>query len=181
MDDKSDTATSRESAPKKNPKRRGPFAGWRKPSHWPTAAAWLIAVIAVGLAVAAWFDPLHSPGKFSAQQTTEAKKHVCVAEVVVHEAVVASTHLTSPVPNDPAGRLAVAANARLALINGGALLNDRLASEPAAPAELAKAVGSLANTLEELGVGYLTGLDSSLDTLRHDVDAEIAQINNLCT
>jgi hypothetical protein len=180
-DDKPDIAQSLASAPKESPKRLGPLAGWRKSSRWPTAAAVVLAVIAVGVAVAAWFDPLHSSGTFSAQQTTAAKKSVCTAGVVVHEAVVAGTHVKNPVPNDPAGRLAVAANARLALIEGGALLKDRLASEPAAPADLAKAVTSMANTLEELGVGYLGELNSSLDTLRHDLDTEIAQINTLCT
>lgn len=181
VDDKSNIVTSRKPVAKERPKRRGRFAGWRKSSHWPTVAAWVLAVIAVGLAVAAWFDPLHTSGRFSAQQTTDAKKHVCSADAVVHQAVVASTHVTNPVPNDPAGRLAVAANARLALIDGGALLKDSLASQPAAPADLAKAVSAMANTLEELGVGYVVGLNSSLDTLRHDLDAEIAQINKLCT
>jgi hypothetical protein len=75
----------------------------------------------------------------------------------------------------------VLANARLALIGGGAYLRDRLAAEPAAPADLAKAVDSLANTIEQLGVNYMAGAaDGVQNPLRHDLIAQIGQVNDLC-
>jgi hypothetical protein len=153
--------------------------GWR--SRWPILASLALAVIAVAVAIAAFFRPLHETAPtFTGQQTADGKTQVCSAYVTVRQGVVANTHLANPVPNDPAGQLAVAANARLALIGGGSFLRDRLAAEPAAPADLAKAVSSMANTIEELGVGYLAGLNSTLDPLRHDLDSEISSINNLC-
>lgn len=91
-----------------------------------------------------------------------------------------NTHMVNPDPNSPIGQLAVAANARLALLGGGAYLRDRLTAEPAAPAGLAKAVKSMANTLEELGIGYLAGLNSTLGPLRNALDSEISQINGMC-
>ena len=89
--------------------------------------------------------------------------------------------MVNPDPNNPIGQLAVAANARLALLGGGAYLRDRLTAEPAAPADLAKAVESMANTIEQLGVGYLAGLNSTLGPLRNELDSQIAQINGMCT
>jgi hypothetical protein len=71
--------------------------------------------------------------------------------------VVRNTHLAGPNQHDPAGQLAIAANARLALLGGGAYLRDRVATQPATPADLAQAVNSMANTIEQLGVGYLSG------------------------
>lgn len=159
-----------------------PTAAPRQLSPWLTWAALAIAVIAAALAIVAWFRPAHggTSGHFSDQQTADAKTKVCAAYTTMHQAVVTATHLGNPVPNDPSGQLAVAANARVALLGGGAYLRNSLADEPAAPADLTKAVKSMASTIEQLGAGYLAGLDSTLGPLRHDLDAEITQINGLC-
>jgi hypothetical protein len=39
----------------------------------------------------------------------------------------------------------------------------------------------MGDTIEELGVGYLAGLNSTLDPLRHNLDSEIADIYKLCS
>jgi hypothetical protein len=69
--------------------------------------------------------------------------------------LVTNTHLVNPHPDDPIDQLAVASNARTALLGGGAYLRERLAAEPAAPADLAKAVNSMAKTIEQLSINYL--------------------------
>ena len=146
-------------------------------------AALAIAVIATAVAVAAWFRPApHSASPtFTDQQTTQAKSNVCSAYTAVHQAVVRNTHLADPNPNDPVGQLAIAANARLALLGGGAYLRDRVADELATPAELAQAVNSMGNTIEQLGIGYLEAATNIvLDPLRHDLDSQVAQLNKLC-
>jgi hypothetical protein len=51
----------------------------------------------------------------------------------------------------------------------------------AAPSDVAKAVGAMANTIEELGSGYLAGLDSTLVRLRQQLNSEIAERDRLCT
>ncbi|MGC2653547.1 MAG: hypothetical protein WA317_08110 [Mycobacterium sp.] len=153
--------------------------GWK--SRWPTWVPLALAAIAVAIAIAAFFRPMHaSAPSFSSQQTADAKTHLCAAYVTVRQGVVTNTHLANPVPNDPAGQLAVAANARLALVGGGAFLQNRLTAEPAASGDLAKTVGAMANTIQELGVGYLAGLNSTLDPLRHNLDTEITDMNKLC-
>ena len=92
-----------------------------------------------------------------------------------------NTHLASPGGNDPSGHLAVAANARLALLGGGAYLRDTLAAQSAPPADLAKAVDSLAATIERLGVNYLANAGNDAQVpLRHDLDSEIKTLNKLC-
>lgn len=159
------------------------FTARRAKVSWPTFAALVIAVLAAVLAVVAWFDPLHRNGSsnFSNQQIDEAKNTVCAAYMAVHQGVVANTHLRNPAPDNPVGTLAVAANARLALLGGGSYLQDSLARQPATPADLAENVNSMAKTLEELGVNYLAGASNIVqDPLRSELDSQIADLDKLC-
>ncbi|BBX47252.1 hypothetical protein GCM10009641_14510 [Mycobacterium cookii] len=151
-----------------------------KPNGW-TAAALTLAVLATALAIAAWFNPLHRPPHFSGQQTADAKSAVCQAYTVVCQSVITNTHLGNPAPNDPVGELAIAVNARLALLGGGAFLTNRLAAQPATPADLSTAITAMISTLEELGNGYLAGTGSTLDPLRHTLDDQMTELNRLCS
>ena len=75
----------------------------------------------------------------------------------------------------------MAANARLALLGGGAYLRDSLNAQTAPPADLAEAVNSLAATIEQLGVNYLANAGNDAQVpLRHDLDSEIATLKKLC-
>ena len=137
-------------------------------------------MLAAAIAVLGWFRPVQSP-TFTAQETADAKTNVCTASKVARQAVVTNTHLVNPRGNDQIGTLAVAANARLALLGGGAYLRDRLDAEPATPADLAKALKAMAGTMEQLGINYLAGSTSTAqDLLRNNLDKEIAAINKLC-
>lgn len=166
-----------------SPKKLLPSPPWWKSSRWPMFAALAIAVIAAAVAIAGWFRPApeNASPTFTDQQTAQAKTNVCSAYTAVHQGVVRNTHLADSNQNDPAGQLAIAANARLALLGGGAYLRDRIATQPATPADLAQAVNSMANTIEQLGVGYLAGATNIvLDPLRHDLDSQVTQIDKLC-
>jgi hypothetical protein len=152
-------------------------------SRWPMFAALAIAVLAATVAVTAWFRPAAESASptFTDQQTTQAKTIVCSAYTAVHQGVVRNTHLTGVNPSDAAGQLAIAANARLALLGGGGYLRDRVAAQPATPADLAQAVNSMANTIEQLGVGYLEAAGNIVqDPLRHDLNSQVTQIDKLC-
>jgi hypothetical protein len=177
------TTHSTESEIEASPNEPLPSPPWRSSSRWPTFAALAIAVIAAAVAITAWFRPAPESASptFTDQQTAQAKMNVCSAYTAVHQGVVRNTHLKDPNPNDPAGQLAIAANARLALLGGGAYLRDRVAAQSATPADLAQAVNSMANTIEQLGVAYLAASTNLvLDPLRHDLEAQLAQINELC-
>jgi hypothetical protein len=162
-------------------KTPAPFPRWSDASRWPTYAALAIALIAVALAALAYFHPAQK-GASIAQQGGDAKANVCAAYAVAHKAVVINTHMQSPNINDPIAELSVATNARLALIGSGSYLHERIAANSAAPADLATAATSMANTIEQLGINYLT--DSAPDAqapIRKDLDAEITQLAKLCT
>jgi hypothetical protein len=148
---------------------------------WLTFAALAIALVAVAFSVFGWFLPTPNSDKFSAEQAADAKRQICQASTRVRQAVVTNTHRANPVHGDPGSALAVAANARLALYGGGAYLQDRLAKQPATPADLAKAVDSLANTLQELGIGYLADApDAAQQPLRKGLSSELDQVDKLC-
>jgi len=151
-----------------------------KTLRWFTYAALALALIAAVFAGLAYFYPAHHQPSV-AQQSGDAKTNVCSAYKAAHRSVVINTHMQSN-SNDPVAQLAVATNARLALIGGGAYLSDRLDANTAAPADLANAVNSFASTVEQLGINYL--IDAGADdqnSLRHDLDSQIAQLDKLCS
>ena len=161
-----------------------PFAAHRprgsETLRWLTYAALPIAVIAAVLAALAYFHPAHNHASV-AQQSGDPKSNICSAYKAAHKSVVANTHMQSNNPNDAVAQLAVATNARLALIGGGAYLRDRLDANTGAPTDLANAVNTFANTIEQLGINYLNnaGADAQ-DSLRHDLDSQITQLDKLC-
>jgi hypothetical protein len=174
--------TPKQSSPREQPSRKEPqpFSHRLKASHWPTYAALALAVIAVALAALAYFHPAHNSASV-AQQGGDAKTNVCSAFVSARKAVVINTHLQSPNINDRVAELSVATNARLALIGGGAYLRERLAANTAAPADLANAANSFANTVEQLGINYLSQAGAAVqDPLRNDLNSQITQIDKLC-
>lgn len=162
-------------------RRAAPSPGWSDASRWPVYAAVVIAIAAVVLAALAYFYPEHK-GASIAQQGGDAKANVCSAYGVAHKAVVINTHLESPNRNDPIAELTVATNARLALIGGGAYLREKVEANSGAPADLANAANSMANTIEQLGMNYLIQAGNGVqDPLRHDLDSQITQLNKLCS
>jgi hypothetical protein len=62
-------------------------------------------------------------------------------------------------PQDVTGTLAVAANARISLYDGGQYLLLRL--DPATPADLSDAVKKFANLLLDIGAGATSGAQNS--------------------
>jgi hypothetical protein len=175
-----------EPSPESGGKSPAPASRTSKLSHWATLAALPIAVIAKPVAAVGWFYPHKSTSSSSTptytdQQTKDAKAHLCAAFITVDRAVVRNTHMKNPSDGGPIGALAVATSARLALSAGGAYLQDRVTLEPAAPADLAKAVGSVGAILQELGMNYLASApEFAQDTLRQNLDAGIKTVADRC-
>ena len=148
----------------------------------PTIAALALALIGIVLAVLGWFHPSTSQ-KFSDDQRAEAKGKICESQAVVRQGTQFNTNLQNPVPGDLAGDLAVGTNARLSLFAGGAYLHQSLEANAAAPADLAKAVGDMADTLEALSINYLAGHspeDAVQQPLRDQLRGQIDVLDNLC-
>ena len=78
---------------------------------------------------------------------------MCAAFDTVSKAVQLQTH--ADLGPDPIAQTAVASNARLSLIGGGEYLLSRLDDQT--PPELAEAVRSFANNLDDIGMNALAG------------------------
>jgi hypothetical protein len=121
--------------------------------------ALIVALAALGLAGWAAFRPTLKPAAeagYSAGQQADAKAATCAATELVRKGVSLNTNLQSPGGDaDVTGSLAVAANARLALSNGGQYLISRL--DAATPTELATDVRDFGNTLMDIGAASIAG------------------------
>jgi hypothetical protein len=158
----------------------------RTTSRWVAPTALVIAVIALGVAI--WTRVGSSSEPDSVQQyfgdnarlsTDEAKTRACVAFDTVRAAV--SMQTNADLGPDPVAREAVAANARLATLGGGGYLMSRL--NPATPSELADAVRSFANILQDVGMNQLAGMpntDPTLAAKMSDAQATSQQLTAMC-
>ncbi|MDT5064392.1 MAG: hypothetical protein QOK02_547 [Mycobacterium sp.] len=127
-----------------------------------SVVAVILALVAVGLAAWAAFRPAKEPAAptYTAAQQSDAKAAICAAVDLVRRGVSLNTNL--PVPGgegDVTGSLAVAANARVSLSDGGQYLLARL--DPATPANLADPVREFANKLMDIGAGAISGAQNS--------------------
>jgi hypothetical protein len=119
---------------------------------------------------------------YSGAQRTDAKQKICDAATVVRKGVSLNTNLQPPGgPEDVTGTLAVAANARVSLYDGGQYLLARL--DPATPPELADAVTKFANLLMDIGAAATSGAQNSQpeQAIRlKEADTANGQITELC-
>jgi len=97
---------------------------------------------------------------YSGAERTDAKQEICAATDLVRKGVSLNTNLQPPGgPEDMTGTLAVVANARVALYDGGQYLLARL--DPATPPDLADAVKKFANLLMDIGAAATSGQQNS--------------------
>jgi hypothetical protein len=148
----------------------------------------VVSLAALGLAGWAVFRPAPSASSaaedtnFTDAQRADAKTKICNAFTVVRAGVQVNTHLTAPGgPEDVTGGMAVAANARVALYDGGQYLLARL--DPATTPDLANAVRKFANDLMDIGAGATAGLQNSdpgQAALLNDAGTVDGTISQLC-
>lgn len=149
--------------------------------------ALVIALIAVGLA--AWVLLKESKSSQSAQSEGSAsdfagdpKGTICEAFNIVRTGVQTNTNLQPPGgPEDVTGSMAVAANARLSLVEGGQYLLARL--QPDTSRDLTDAVRTFANQLVDIGAHSIAGIpnsDPAQSARLEEADASSAEITNLC-
>lgn len=144
---------------------------------WTARTALPIAVVAVGLAGWALFDV--RSGTADAPSPPDSTARVCGAFQVVSTAIPLQTHLD--LGEDPVAQTAVAGNARLALLGGGQYLLGTL--DAGTPEDLATAVRSFANSLQDIVIHALAGVPNT-DPIQSgrmaDSDAVRRQIVELC-
>jgi len=147
-------------------------------SRWAAPVALLVALVAVGIAV--WALLSASPkAPAVAQQDGDPKARICKAFEVVTQAVQIQTH--ADLGPDPVAQKAVGANGRLAMVGGGAYLLNHL--DPQTPSDLADAVRSFANDLQDIGMNALAevpGSDPAQAARLSDGEAKRNQIADLC-
>jgi hypothetical protein len=119
---------------------------------------------------------------YSDAQRADAKQKICTATDLVRKGVSLNTNLQPPGgPEDVTGSLAVAANARVALYDGGQYLLARL--DPATPPELADAVKKFGNLLMDIGAAATSGQQNSVPEQAarlKDADTANTTIMELC-
>lgn len=123
-------------------------------------AALALAVLSLGVAVFALFGAPADEPEFTDGERSDAKVAICAAFETVTKGVAMNTNLQPPGGSgDIAGALAVAANARVALSDGGQYLLARLA--PAAPADLTREIVSFGNQLMDIGAAATAGVPNT--------------------
>jgi hypothetical protein len=160
----------------------GPVA-FSRPARWPMFVMFLITLVAVGAAVAAWLRPIpHNTSAtppaptYSEQQVSEAKSDVCAAYDKVHHAV--NTNVQRTGGEDPTAQLAVAVNMRQVYVVGSAHLYTTLAEEPAVPQDLAAAMRKIAGLFQVLTLEGLAS-DPTAST-SNAINETGATIESLC-
>jgi hypothetical protein len=124
----------------------------------------VVAVAALGLSGWLLFrlaeDGMPNSPNYTGAQRSDAQQKICSAADVVRKGVSLNTNLQPPGgPEDVTGTLAVAANARISLYDGGQYLLARL--DPATPPQLSDAVKKFANLLMDIGADATAGAQNS--------------------
>jgi hypothetical protein len=158
---------------------------YREPSGLAGPLSVISLIVAVAaLALAGWvlFRSDSSEASYTDAQRAEAKAEICTATDLVRRGVSLNTNLQpAGGPDDVTGSMAVAANARVSLYDGGQYLLARL--DPATPANLADAVRNFANNLMDIGAAATAGAqntDPDQAARLKDADAANATVAELC-
>lgn len=150
----------------------------------PTIIAIGVAVIAIAIAIGAWFRPAPKPETpaaktYSEQEVTDAKKAVCDAYARTDRAVQATGRRNGG--DDQTAVLAVAVNIRLALSESSSLLLRTLTENPAAPRELQEQTRLAANTYQDVAIDQLGDApQEELAPLFKRADSTDAAIKQAC-
>lgn len=178
----SETEPPSDPAPQRGHRARSP----RDRSSLAMGAVAALSIAAIGLS--GWTlmrfssDESDSTPSYSESQRADAKVQICRAFDTVRRGVSRNTSLAVPSgPDNVAASLAVVANARIALYDGGQYLLARL--DPATPAELADTVREFANVLMDIGAAATAGtVDTDPDQAARfrSADGANVKLSQLC-
>ncbi|MUL45275.1 hypothetical protein FZI85_06785 [Mycobacterium sp. CBMA293] len=178
-DEKTEDKTSTLSTPAKE--TGAPSASVSVPQIIAIVAV-VIGLIGIGVGGYALYAVKHQAKEYTEAEQDTAKIALCDAIKRVSKSIAINTNLSVPSgPNDPVGALAVAANARMALITGGQYVLDKV--DPAVPTDLAATARKYGSTLMDIGVAATAGdqPDDQQQKVRlDDADAAEKQIKDVC-
>lgn len=155
----------------------------RRQSSWPTYVSLLVALVAIGVATAAWLRPPRIetplPKTFTAAEVEEAKANVCKAYSKVVRLVNVVTSKDSG--GDAAAAYTIVVNARLAGYVGGEYLSASLQANPATPPELAEAARKLSSAYHELVVDQIGNAPKEeTSAVAQTIDDSAADLDRQC-
>ena len=139
----------------------------------------VLAAAALALSVISWLESRRVP-EYTPDQQAAAQSTACLAYSTVRTGVANNTNLSSP-DGGVTGSMAVAANARVALIGGGQYVLSRV--EPATPPELAEPLREFGNKLMDFGAAATAGAlntDPEQVALRGEIDGLNTSLGQLC-
>ncbi|MFA4080941.1 hypothetical protein ONA92_04430 [Mycobacteroides salmoniphilum] len=112
-----------------------------------------LAVAVTALALTLWRGQAPADESYTAAQRADAKAQACANAALVRNAVMLNTNRALPENAGTVGTVATAANARIALFNGGQYLLARLT--PATPPDLAASIRDFGNALMDVGAAAI--------------------------
>jgi hypothetical protein len=119
-----------------------------------------VALLSLGVSIFALVRTFDIEPEYTAAEQSEARTAICSAFETVRTGIATNTNVAPPGGSgDISGALAVAANARIALLDGGQYLLARL--EPATPTDLAGEVRRFANQLMDIGAAATAGVPNT--------------------
>jgi hypothetical protein len=132
--------------------------------------------------VAAWFraaPPTQGASAvYSEQQVNEAKAAVCGD---YRKAVRSFQIAGNRTVDNPADKLAVAVNTRLAEVAAGNYMNNSIDSNAAAPEDLKNLIRQLARTYQDIALTQLAeGTQADVEPFGDSADKVILDINKIC-
>jgi len=141
-----------------------------------------VAFLSLGIAAFALFRTFDGEPDYTDAQRNDAKTAICSAFETVRTGVATNTNVEPPGGSgDIAGALGVAANARIALLDGGQYLLARL--DPATPTDLAGEVRRFGNQLMDIGAAATAGVpntDPAQAARLQDAEAASTAISGRC-
>lgn len=156
-----------------------------KQSRTPVIISLVIAVIAIAVAIGAWFrpapeapPPVDAAPQYSDQEISDAEKAVCAAYNKMVQSVSGAGGQSS---DDPTTQQIYAVNIRVATHVASDYLLRQLAENPASPTRLTANVRELAILYNDVVLAQLANAPrSALDPLYSKVDAADAKVVEAC-
>jgi hypothetical protein len=167
----------------------GPPPAWPsvapKQSRLPIIISLAVAVIAVAVAIGAWFKPTPEPTsptvsspQYSDEQIADAKKALCAAHDLVTRATQAAGSQTS---DDPTVKFLFAVNGRVGAISSANYFLATLDQYPATAQDLASAVQATALAYQETNLLHLANAPKEeIDVVYAKLDSADAKFVEAC-